>query len=75
MEQYKWENVYSLFEKICVQKHISLLKNTRVKNVIVPCYKSKYIDVFDFVPCTLCPTNKKNITLLKLNIICLLILI
>jgi len=61
MEQYKWEEIYSMFEKTCVEKHISLLKNTRTKNVIVPCFNGKYIDVFDFVPNTLCPKNKKEI--------------
>lgn len=59
--EYKWEDIYSQFEKIRVKKHISILKNTRVNNVIVPFINEKYIDIYDFVPTTLYSKNKKQI--------------
>lgn len=66
MEQYNWDNIYSLFEKICLEKHISILKNAKVKKVIVPCIKEKHIDIYDFVPNFLYNKNK--------NIYCLMCL-
>lgn len=59
--KFKWEDIYSQFEKIRVKKHISILKNTRVNNVIVSFINEKYIDIYDFVPTTLYSKNKKQI--------------